>query len=175
MVVRYTNKKATAEYKKYSKKKSSYDRMWRQEIYAFLGILIMSGTNNSNTDHTTDMWKSTAYPLHSRATMKINRFWNILRFIQFDDSTRITHIKENKTAPIQDLWIMLNSNLLKLYRPLECLIVNEQFFSYREWTKFTQYIEAKYGMKIWWICDTENLYSLRGQYTGKSEAGRESN
>jgi len=35
---------------------------------------------------------------------------------------------------------------------------------------------AKYEMKIWWIYDAENLYSLRGQlYIGKSEADRESN
>jgi len=64
----------------------------------------MFGTNNSNTDHTTDMWKSTAYPLHSRATMKINQFWNIRRFIQFDISnTRTTRIKEDKAAPIRDM------------------------------------------------------------------------
>ena len=38
--------------------------MWKdvmpRELYAFLGILIMSGANNSNTDHTIDMWKATA-------------------------------------------------------------------------------------------------------------------
>ena len=42
-------------------------------MYAFIGILISSGVNNSNTDHTSEMWKSTSYPLY-RATIGQIRF-----------------------------------------------------------------------------------------------------
>ena len=35
---------------------------------------------------------------------------------------------------------------------------------------------AKYGIKVWWICDAENSYPLTGQiYAGKSSAGCEKN
>ena len=62
-------------------------------MYAFIGILICSGVNDSNTDHTSEMWKSTSYPLY-RATISLNRFRAILRFICFDDAnTRQAAIK----------------------------------------------------------------------------------
>ena len=45
--------------------------------------------------------------------------------------------------------------------------------------EFIQYIPskpAKYGIKVWWICDAENSYPLTGQiYTGKSSASHEKN
>jgi hypothetical protein len=110
--------------------------------------------------------------------MGISRFWNIVRFIRFDDAnTRAQRLESDKAAPIRDLWTMLNSNLAKQYKPTEHLTIDEQLFAYRGRTKFTQYIPskpAKYGIKVWWICDAENSYPLAGQlYTGKSSAGRE--
>lgn len=114
------------------------------------GILLMAGVNNSNTDHTTDMWKTTSNPLY-RATMGINRFWNILIFVRFDDAnTHAERIKTDKVASIRDIWTMLNNNL-RLYRPTESLTVDEQLFPFRGRTKFPQYIpskQAKYGIKI---------------------------
>lgn len=143
-----------------------------REIEAFIGILITAGTNHANIQHTLDMWKTNSYPLY-RATISINRFWNILRFIRFDDiTTREERQQTDKAAPIRNLWLMLNSNLQKYYRPSENLTVDEQLFPYRGRTKFTQYIlskPAKYGIKVWWICDAETYYPLKGQiYLGKT-------
>lgn len=61
IIVRHTNKKATRVYqtneeKNLTKKQLKWKELTLQEFYAFLGILIMSGANNSNTDHSTDMW-----------------------------------------------------------------------------------------------------------------------
>lgn len=59
---------------------------------------------------------------------------------------------------------MFNANLAKLYKPTECLTVDEQLFLYRCRTRFTQYIPSnpsKYGIKVWWICDLKNAYPLR--------------
>ena len=46
-------------------------------------------------------------------------------------------------------------------------------------TRFTQYMPSKparYGLKIWRVCDASNSYSIYGQiYTGKSADGRETN
>ena len=58
-----------------------------------------------------------------------------------------------------------------MYKPTENLTIDEQLYPYRGHTKFTWYIPskpAKYGIKIWWICDAENAYPLKGIiYTGK--------
>ena len=108
IIIRHTNKKATAVYKTYNethptRKQAVWKDLTPSELYGFLGILIAAGANNSNTDHTTDMWKTLSYPLY-QATMGINRFWNILRFIPFGDAnTRVQRMKDDKAAPIRDI------------------------------------------------------------------------
>ena len=112
------------------KKQLVWQNLELQEFYAFLAILITSGANNSNTDNTKDMWQSYSYPLY-RAAMGINRFWNIIRFIQFDDAnTCAQRVETDKAAPIRDIWTMLNSNLAKDYRPTEHLTIDEQLYPY---------------------------------------------
>jgi len=184
IIVRHTNAKAISTYATYNednpdKKQLKWNNLTSQEFRAFLGVLIMSGANNSNTDHTTEMWRPNSYPLY-RASFGLGRFWNILRFIRFDNAhTRADRLKEDKAAPIADIWTMLNANLSKMYKPDECLTVDEQLYPYRGRTRFTQYMPskpAKYGIKVWWICDSKNAYPLRGLiYTGKSKDGREIN
>lgn len=66
---------------------------------------------------------------------------------------------------------MLNRNLEESYTPGAAITVDEQLFPIRGRTRFTQYIPskpAKYGIKVWWVCDSNTNYPLRGQiYTGK--------
>lgn len=183
LIVRYTNKKANKVYDNYNAKNPDSQRLWTpvaiQEMCAFIGVLICSGANNSNVDHTSEMWKSTSYPLY-RASMGINRFRSIMRFIRFDDvNRRQTQVEKDKAAPIRDIWTMFNSNLSNMYKPTANLTIDEQLYPFRGHTKFTQYIPskpAKYGIKIWWICDAENAYPLYGIiYSGKTGNVREKN
>lgn len=184
IIVNETNRKAERVYTKWNsenpKKKS---KVWKdltsEEFDAFLGILITAGVRHSNTEHITELWKSDSYPLY-RATMSYNRFKLIIRFIRFDNErTRLERGMIDKAAPISELWLMLNENLKSLYIPSECVTVDEQLFPYRGRTKFTQYIPskpAKYGIKIWWVCDSRSSYPLSGQiYTGKPVTGRDTN
>lgn len=157
IILRHTNKKAKQVYEAYNsltKKQLEWIDLTVREVDAFLGLLITSGVNHSNAQYTRDMWKVNSYPLY-RASMGMNRFWNILRFLRFDDAnTREERQKTDKAAPICDVWTMLNSNLRKYYRPTENLTIDEQLFPYRSRTKFTRYIPskpAKYGIKVWWI------------------------
>lgn len=145
------------------------------EIDAFLGILIIAGVHKSNKEHLSDLWKSDSIPL-IRATMPRNRFQMLLRCIRFDnENTRETRSQTDKAAPIRDIWTMINSNLHKNYKPSESITVDEQLFPYRGKTKFTQYIPSKpskYGIKVFWACDSETAYPLQGQlYTGKPAGG----
>lgn len=50
----------------------------------FIGILLCVDANNSNTDHTTEIWKSSSFFLYA-AVIGLKRFWNILCFIRFDN------------------------------------------------------------------------------------------
>ncbi|CAK9823971.1 hypothetical protein ANTRET_LOCUS2213 [Anthophora retusa] len=135
IIVRHTNRKATAVYQKYNSDNPTKPKTWKslttEELSAFIGILITAGVNNSNIDHVYDMWKTTSYPLY-RAAMGVNTFRNILRFIRFDDAnTQAERAVQDKLAPITDIWIMLNANLTKAYKPSENLTIDEQLFAYK--------------------------------------------
>lgn len=50
-------------------------------------------------------------------------------------------------------------------KPTENLSIDEQLYPYLRCTGFTLYKLsklAKYGIKIWWICDAETTKSLAG-------------
>lgn len=151
-----------------------------QELDAFFGILIFCGVHKSNREHLSELWKPSHLPL-MRAAMSHDRFRMFLRFIRFDnDVTRPLRAATDKAAAIRDIWTMLNANLRKSYKPGECITVDEQLFGYRGRTRFTQYMPSKpekYGIKIFWACDSSNSFPLQGQlYTGKPpEADRQTN
>lgn len=153
------------------KKKSSHLLKPFTELDAFFGILIAAGLHRNNKENLDDMWKVDTLPL-IRAAMSRDRFKMMLRFIRFDnENTREERVTTDKVAAIRDIWIMLNTNLGRAYKPYECIIIDEQLFPFRDHTKFTQYIPskpAKYGIKVFWACDALNSYPLQGQiYTGK--------
>jgi len=59
IICRHTNKKAMSVYTAFNEAHPDLQREWKpvtvQEMYSFIAILICSGVNNSNTDHTSDM------------------------------------------------------------------------------------------------------------------------
>ena len=104
--------------------------------------------------------------------MSRDQFKMMLRFIRFDiENTRAERAQTDKATPKQDIWIMLNRNLEKAYKPYECITIDELLFPFRGHTKFTQYLPskpAKYGLKVFWACYASNAYPLQGQvYAGK--------
>lgn len=121
------------------------------------------------------MWKVDALPI-IRVAMSRDRFKMMLRFIRFgNENTRAKRVQTDKAAAIRDLWIMLNKNLKRSYKPYDCITIDEELFPFRGHTKFTQYIlskPAKYGIKVFWACDASNAYPLQGQlYTSKPANG----
>lgn len=150
-----------------------WNKLTSKEFDAYLAVLILAGVQRSRKENVEDLWKTTSNPLF-RASMSISRFRQINRFIRFDNmNTRAERMNESKVAPILDIWLLLNANLRKMYRPSANLTVDEQLFPYRGRTKFTMYMPnkpAKYGIKVWWVCDAETSYPITGQvYSGKSE------
>lgn len=145
------------------------------ELDAFIGCVLVMGLNGANDDPPSALWDRTAYPLY-RSALSRDRFKLILRTIRFDESrSRLDRQKIDKAAPISDLWRALQVNLANNYYPKRTVTVDEQLFPFRGHTKFTQYIPskpAKYGIKIFWLCDSSNGYPLVGElYLGKPIGG----
>lgn len=155
----------------------SKQKVWKEltstELDAFLGILLAGGVSHNNMQISAVLWRSDALPIF-RAAMSYNRFRLLSRYIRFDNGrTREFRQKTDKAAPIRDIWDFMNENLAKNFEPYESVTIDEQLFPYRGRTKFTQYIPskpAKYGIKIWWACDSKTKYPLHGKlYTGKND------
>lgn len=145
------------------------------EIYAFIGLLLYAGATRSNRENITDLWQQESHPIY-RATMSRNRFSLLLRCIRFDNSsTRAERLKEDKAAPISDLFAMLNANLKACYIAGPGVTVDEQLYGFRGRTKFTQFIPSKpnkYGIKVWWVNCSKTAYPIQGQiYTGLASNG----
>lgn len=109
--------------------------------------------------------------------MGLKRFQSIMRIIRFDDkSTRTQRRQNDKLAPIRDLFNMIDANLSRMYSPGNSLTIDEQLVPYRGRCPFKQYIPSKpdkYGMKLFWICDSATGYPLKAvPYLGKNRTGK---
>lgn len=175
IIIRETNRKARQVITAWKEANPGKPKEWKpfnlKEFDAFLAIILHAGLCKSNSEPAKELWGSTRAPIY-KAALPYDRFVAILKFIRFDNvNSRAERLLNSKTAAIDDLWLMLQANLAKAYNPHESITVDEQLFPYRGRTRFTQYIPskpAKYGIKVWWLCDSKSYYPLKGIiYAGK--------
>ncbi|KAF4530424.1 hypothetical protein B566_EDAN018556 [Ephemera danica] len=168
LIVQYTNLKAQRVYeeKGYSDAWNNVDEI---EICAFIGLVMIAGALRQPKHTYTMLWNARYGPLIFRATLSLRRFKQILRFMRFDDTE--TRDKDDKLSPIREVWEIVNNLLGQYYIPSENLTVDEQLVAFRGRVGFRQYMRskpAKYGMKIWHVCDAKNSYPLKAlPYLGK--------
>lgn len=180
IIIRETNKKVKHEYElwnaQFPEKPRAFTQITLNEFYAFLGIVLHAGVHRSARENHKDLWKNKSHPIY-RATMTRTRFSWLCQVLRFDnkDTRRERIINGDKAAGISDVWLILNTNLRANYNPGANITVDEQLYPYRGGTPFTQYIPskpAKYGIKVWWVCDSQSWYPFQGQiYTGKAANG----
>lgn len=109
--------------------------------------------------------------------MTLNRFKDIMRYLRFDNkNTRAERVATDKLAPIRDVWEIFIAQLHKHYIPGPDLTVDEQLIAFRGRRPFRQYMPAKpakYGIKVWWNCDSATSFPLNGQVClGKQQGGQ---
>ncbi|XP_044735464.1 piggyBac transposable element-derived protein 4-like [Chrysoperla carnea] len=174
IIVKYTN---TEGLRVLQNRWKSTDKI---EMQAFLGLLLTIGVNKQGGVDFREYWDPIFGNPIFRATMGKNRFASLLRNLRFDDkNTRSLRKSKDKLAPIRELWEYVNQNLKKFYLPGENLTIDEQLVPFRGRVSFKQYLPSKpdkYGMKIWWICDSKTSYPLFGiPYLGKEGQNRAEN
>lgn len=175
LVLRETNRKGREVTAAWNLANPTKKKEWKpvtvKEFDAFVAILLYAGLTRSNHEPAMELWGATRCPIY-KAALSYDRFMCIKQFIRFDNgNTRQQRLINSKTAAIDDIWQMLQHNLAAAYTPHEALTVDEQLFPYRGRTRFTQYIPskpAKYGLKVWWLCDSQSYYPVKGMiYSGK--------
>lgn len=147
--------------------KNAY-KCWRStdktEIRALIGLLISAGLERgSKTNYAEFFHKLHGQPLF-RAAIGVNRFKKLLRYIRFDSAkTRHERRERDKLAAVRELFDSINCNLQRLYSPGKHLTFGEQFLAFDGKCPFKHYISGdtnQCGMRIFWLCDSENSYPL---------------
>ncbi|KAM9307115.1 piggyBac transposable element-derived protein 4-like [Pholidichthys leucotaenia] len=142
------------------------------EIKAVIGLCIIAGLYKNNHEPQASLWSLADGRPVFKATMSRTRFRDILKYMRFDNrATRAERQAIDKLAAFRDIWTMFVAQLPKYYIPGTDLCVDEQLVAFRGRCSFRQYIPSKpskYGIKIWWNCDAETHYPLKGDiYLGR--------
>jgi hypothetical protein len=178
LIMRETNRQANACVSEWNNvhPNADHQRVWidtdEVELCAFMGLLIHAGSQKSSKENLDDLWSAKyGRPIY-RATMSLTRFKELMRFCRFDNHvTREARKATDKLAPIRDLWEMFQASLPRAYKPGSDVTVDEQLVVSRGRFSFRQYIPSKpgkYGIKIFWACDSRTSYPLKGEvYVGR--------
>ena len=141
-------------------------------LHAYFGLLLLAGVYRSYGECVTQLWnEKTGRPIF-RATMQLKRFKRIHGCIRFDDrQDRASSGARDKLAPIRNVHDRWNNNLKCMYIPGKNVTIDEQLIPFRGRCPFRQYIPskpAKYGIKMWFLCDSSNFYAFNTQvYVGR--------
>jgi hypothetical protein len=130
------------------------------ELKAYVGLLILAGVYRSAGK----LWHSSDGRKIFRAVMSNRRFMNISTVLRFDDKeTRSARRRNDRLAPIHDVFDLWVETLLKSFVPYDNVTIDEQLVPFRGRCSFRQYMKskpAKYGLKLWILCDSSTSYAL---------------
>jgi hypothetical protein len=106
------------------------------ELEAFLGLLTQASVGHVNHESLTELWDiSQSRPIY-HATMSLQRFKQLLRFLRFDDRQR--RDKLNRLALIQYVLQGFIKQLPRNFVPGEKITVDEQLIRFRGRCLFVQ-------------------------------------
>ncbi|XP_066962208.1 piggyBac transposable element-derived protein 4-like [Macrobrachium rosenbergii] len=169
IIVKCTNQKIDVLAPRYSRQTATYAHTEPKEIRALLGILVISGEKNDGHIPTEEMWSLDVGCSLYRVAMSEARFKFLIRCLRFDDlETQEARKKDDKFAPVREVWGFFNRNCGRLYVPHENLTVDEQLLGFRGRCPFRMYIPikpAKYGIKLVLINDSKTKYLLGDRKT----------
>ncbi|XP_056117511.1 piggyBac transposable element-derived protein 4-like isoform X1 [Rhinichthys klamathensis goyatoka] len=157
--------------------KRVFGKAWKNldwtDIQAYFGLLILAGVYRSHHEALSSLWNGVSGRAIFRATMSLNTFTIMSRILCF--SRRVAgpgRQKDDKLAPVRDIWEKWVQRLPLLYNPGPSITVDECLVPFRGRCPFKQYMPSKpskYGIKIWAACDSSSSYAWNMQiYTGKA-------
>lgn len=174
IAARFTNLEGRRFTAVYNRQHQLRRKVWSpctlHEMRAFIGMHILAGAFKSNHRNTKELWSDRdGYPAF-RATMSLERFFQIKRFFRCDDRSKRS--TTDPLSPVRDVWNIFNDTLRQPYTPEPYLTIDEQLMEYHGRVKFRMYIATKpgkYGIKIIWLNEACTGYALHGcVYIGES-------
>lgn len=162
------NKKANVSYQRERDCKPTS----HAEIQALFGVLFLIAVKKGNHVNVLELWsKDGTGMLVLRATFSYKRFLFLLRSLRFDDTrSRSIREKTDKLAAIRNIYTEFVTACKKNYSFSEFITIDEMLHPFRGRCGFIQYMPqkpAKYGLKLYALCDANGYYTL-----GWAEKGR---
>ena len=148
LIVTETNRRARKSTEAWNEQNPDKKWQWKdtdsEEIWAFIGLLILAGVQRSQNENLNELWSMNNGRPIFRATMSKNRMDTLLKFCRFDDaSTWDTRMEVDKLAPISEFWAMFLAPLELCYIPGGSMTVDEQLIATRGRFRFRQYMPNK--------------------------------
>ena len=108
--------------------------------------------------------------------MLLCRMQFLLRCIRFDNwHTQEERKTLNKFAAVSEVWEIFLKNIRRVYIPNESITVDEQLVGHRGGIPGRIYMPSKprkYGLKIFWACESSTGYALNAMAYGGREGDR---
>lgn len=144
----------------------------KEEFMAFIGLTLIAGGEKSWDVALRELFVDPLQNPIYEATMGLRRYEDIRRVLRFDDKrTRALRMETDHMAAFKYVWDCFLANCRRGFIPRDCVTIDEQLVPFRGRCMFRQYIPskpAKYGIKIFWMCDARVPYAIDGiVYTGK--------
>ena len=135
------------------------------EIRSFIGLLLLAGFYRGGHLNLKDLWNTDGFGVEIfHTTMSLYRFLFLLRCIRFDNIlSREERRKVDKLAAVREIFELFLENCRSLYSVSEYTTVDEQLVPFRGRCSYRPYIPskpAKYGLKIFTLCDAKSWYAL---------------
>ena len=169
-ILRYTNMKAR-QVRRSLRRPDNYSLPFSmKELLAGLAIIVRAGSDRDNFTELENLWSEEDGKPFYRACMAIRRFKYLIRCLRFDNSnTREVRKEENKFAAVSEIWELFLSSLRRYLQCDENITIDEQLVGYRGRIPGRTYMPSKprkYGLKIFWACESSSGYALNGLIYG---------
>ncbi|XP_047099197.1 piggyBac transposable element-derived protein 4-like [Schistocerca piceifrons] len=129
----------------------------------FIGLLLLSGVEKSWDVPIRELYLDEKAITTYKATMSVNRFEDTRKMVRFDDRhTHESRSADDKLAGVHYVWELFLDKCRNRMIPTDLLTADEQLVPFRGRCSFTQYMPskpAKYGIKIFWLCEATSAYA----------------
>ena len=153
-------------------RRKQWNIVFKEKLLAYFGLELLAGSEKQWVVSTRELFRyDFSNPMY-KATISVERFEDIRRFLTFDDKrTREFCLQTDHMAAFRYIWDLFISNCEKWYSPHKCVTIDEQLVPFKGQCRFLQYIPTKPGkcsIKIFWLYDSITNYGFnRSVYTGR--------
>ena len=141
---------------------TKWNAVQKDELLAFIGVLLLAGAEKNWDVEVQQLFLDHKLNPTYKASFGVNRFENIRRNLRFDDKrTRVERLKQDKLAAFS-YWGLFIENCKTQFSLGAYTTIDEQLVPFIGRCPFLQYMPnkpAKYGIKIFWLCDASLTYA----------------